>query len=401
MGVPCEEQSTESTGVWKRDCFCDVSCIEFQDCCRDHEEICEPVLLTTPASTTFTYETTESTEPSREGASCASRSSSESLCPSGPVDNINMGSDCYGCVPELVEIGIPCYRQPTINKAEWTSSITDGYGKRDCFCDQACESFGDCCFDHKEVCKPLFEEKGTSTDSTDVAVRRCSPKCHRQEFISSLTNLGNPQYKLDAECQPDGLFDIWTVICTDPEGILPEIRQEGPPSIRLKTEKIATLCLADRTIQCGERTQEPEVVECNCDESALREQMGQNVELACSEVINFKKEKWYANCPGETPKLMTFKMCKASSLGCESDQTESEENDCVLKENQILPYVSIEGTRVDVNAICDGVSDGLDKWTLYCDANSNGELDDDESRQSYKLKQNPAKIRKKGVKINC
>ena len=56
---------------------------------------------------------------------------------------------------------------------------------------------------------------------------------------------------------------------------------------------------------------------------------------------------------------------------------------------------------MDVNAICDGVSDGLDKWTLYCDANSNDELDDDESRQSYKFKQNPAKIRKKGVKINC
>lgn len=200
---------------------------------KDHEEICEPVLFTTPASTTFTYETTESTEPSREGASCASRSSSSSLCPSGSPDCddhlccLELGGDCYGCIPELVQIGIPCYRQPTVDKTEWTSSITDGYGKRDCFCDQACEGFGDCCFDHKDVCKPLFEEKGVSTDSTDIVQRRCSPKCHRQEFVSSLRNLGNSQYRLDAECRPDGLFDSWTVICSDPEGVLPEIRQKG------------------------------------------------------------------------------------------------------------------------------------------------------------------------------
>ena len=200
---------------------------------KDHEEICEPVLFTTPASTTFTYETTESTEPSREGASCASRSSSSSLCPSGSPDCddhlccLEMGGDCYGCIPELVQIGIPCYRQPTVDKTEWTSSITDGYGKRDCFCDQACEGFGDCCFDHKDVCKPLFEEKGVSTDSTDIVQRRCSPKCHRQEFVSSLRNLGNSQYRLDAECRPDGLFDSWTVICSDPDGVLPEIRQKG------------------------------------------------------------------------------------------------------------------------------------------------------------------------------
>ena len=54
-----------------------------------------------------------------------------------------------------------------------------------------------------------------------------------------------------------------------------------------------------------------------------------------------------------------------------------------------------------VNAICVGISGGQDKWTLYCDANSNDVLDDDESRQTYKLKQNPAKIRKKGVTIKC
>jgi len=309
-----------------------------------------------------------------------------------------MGGDCYGCIPELVQIGIPCYRQPTVDKTEWTSSITDGYGKRDCFCDQACEGFGDCCFDHKDVCKPLFEEKGVSTDSTDIVQRRCSPKCHRQEFVSSLRNLGNSQYRLDAECQPDGLFDSWTVICSDPEGVLPEIR---PPSIRLKTEKIATLCLTERTIQCGERPEEPETIQCNCEKSALQEQMGANVELVCAEVVNFKKEKWFANCPGEEPKKIAVKMCKTDSLGCGSDETTSEENACVLKKSEILPFVTVEGTRMIVNTICVGVSGGLDKWTLYCDANSNDVLDIDESRQTYKLKQNPVKVRKKGVTIKC
>ena len=101
-------------------------------------------------------------------------------------------------------------------------------------------------------------------------------------------------------------------------------------------------------------------------------------------------------------------------LGCGSDEATSEVNACVLKKSEILPFVTVEGktkrstnlglysgTRMTVNAICVGVSGGLDKWTLYCDANSNDVLDVDESRQTYKLKQNPAKVRKKGVTIKC
>ncbi len=109
-----------------------------------------------------------------------------------------------------------------------------------------------------------------------------------------------------------------------------------------------------------------------------------------------------------------FCFCRLLFLECGNDETTAEESACVLKDSEILPFVTVEGkqkkfdkleknvgNRMIVNAICDGVSGGLDRWTLYCDANSNDVLDVDETRQTYKLKQNPAKVRKKGVTIKC
>ena len=40
MGMPCEEQPTETNSPLRRDCFCDASCILFEDCCDDHFGAC-------------------------------------------------------------------------------------------------------------------------------------------------------------------------------------------------------------------------------------------------------------------------------------------------------------------------------------------------------------------------
>ena len=40
MGMPCEEQPTETNSPLRRDCFCDASCILFEDCCDDHFSAC-------------------------------------------------------------------------------------------------------------------------------------------------------------------------------------------------------------------------------------------------------------------------------------------------------------------------------------------------------------------------
>ena len=36
MGIPCEQHSTSSKEPKRRDCFCDTSCILFEDCCDDY-----------------------------------------------------------------------------------------------------------------------------------------------------------------------------------------------------------------------------------------------------------------------------------------------------------------------------------------------------------------------------
>ena len=40
MGIPCEQQPTSTKEPKRRDCFCDTSCILFEDCCDDHFGAC-------------------------------------------------------------------------------------------------------------------------------------------------------------------------------------------------------------------------------------------------------------------------------------------------------------------------------------------------------------------------
>ena len=45
MGIPCELQPTETNATQYRDCFCDTSCILFEDCCDDHFGACADTYL--------------------------------------------------------------------------------------------------------------------------------------------------------------------------------------------------------------------------------------------------------------------------------------------------------------------------------------------------------------------
>ena len=43
FGIPCEEQPTSiesPSDELKRDCFCDSSCLLFDDCCKDFKRLC-------------------------------------------------------------------------------------------------------------------------------------------------------------------------------------------------------------------------------------------------------------------------------------------------------------------------------------------------------------------------
>ena len=45
QGIPCEQQTTETNATQGRDCFCDTSCIIFDDCCDDHFLACAGTYL--------------------------------------------------------------------------------------------------------------------------------------------------------------------------------------------------------------------------------------------------------------------------------------------------------------------------------------------------------------------
>jgi len=54
---------------------------------------------------------------------------------------------CFGCHPGLLDMGIPCEKQPT---------STHSPQRRDCFCDTSCILFEDCCDDHFGACAELY-----------------------------------------------------------------------------------------------------------------------------------------------------------------------------------------------------------------------------------------------------
>ena len=71
----------------------------------------------------------------------------ESRCSiSGCCEGID--KQCFGCHPGLLAMGIPCEQQPT--------SVTETQ-RRDCFCDEICILFEDCCDDHFGACAGLYD----------------------------------------------------------------------------------------------------------------------------------------------------------------------------------------------------------------------------------------------------
>merc|ERR1712050_278354 len=67
QGLECKDQPTSPVStvpnpeVKTRDCFCDFSCIMFEDCCDDHAETCIHLYTTTTSSTTTTTTTSTTT----------------------------------------------------------------------------------------------------------------------------------------------------------------------------------------------------------------------------------------------------------------------------------------------------------------------------------------------------
>ena len=137
MGIPCEQQpihdeyksrvmgnssenfQSEQRRESTRDCFCDKSCVNFDDCCDDYSEC-------------TSWQTTEYCKPVdfNSKSSCKLRGS----CCSG-VD-----LDCYGCNPVLLSKGIPCEQQNTVHPDDATIE-TQKENARDCFCDTSCMLF--------------------------------------------------------------------------------------------------------------------------------------------------------------------------------------------------------------------------------------------------------------------
>lgn len=74
----------------------------------------------------------------------------EALCKLRELEEMNVCCDgislhCYGCNPNLLALGIKCEDQPT-------AKVGTGIVGKDCFCDESCRDFKDCCDDYDELC---------------------------------------------------------------------------------------------------------------------------------------------------------------------------------------------------------------------------------------------------------
>ena len=68
--------------------------------------------------------------------------------------------DCYGCNPVLLELGVACDSQQSADRL--SDSESDVGNQRDCFCDDLCVLFDDCCTDHRDTCSESYlTMKGT------------------------------------------------------------------------------------------------------------------------------------------------------------------------------------------------------------------------------------------------
>lgn len=152
MGIQCNQQPISTHSPQRRDCFCDTSCILFEDCCDDHFGACSE-LYNKPDSCFRPEDTIDSNSKS----SCRLRGS---CCSGGDLD-------CYGCNPVLLSKGIPCEQQ-TIDRQKANA--------RDCFCDKSCILFQDCCDDHEDFCTELYgSEEVLKCRTTTMAPSTTSP----------------------------------------------------------------------------------------------------------------------------------------------------------------------------------------------------------------------------------
>ena len=60
-GQKCVDQTTNSAFEQRRDCFCDSSCILYEDCCSDHIVTCAHLYSTEPLTSTTTTTTSTTT----------------------------------------------------------------------------------------------------------------------------------------------------------------------------------------------------------------------------------------------------------------------------------------------------------------------------------------------------
>ena len=84
----------------------------------------------------------------RKGSSLCSLRVRDEQCCNG------VSLDCYGCNPVLLELGVSCDSQQSANR--FSDSESDFEHRRDCFCDDLCVLFGDCCDDHRDTCDHLY-----------------------------------------------------------------------------------------------------------------------------------------------------------------------------------------------------------------------------------------------------
>ena len=119
----------------------------------------------------------------RTGAAlCALRENDDVCC-----DGISL--HCYGCNPNLLALGVKCEDQPV-------AKVGTGIVGKDCFCDESCRDFRDCCDDYDELCPdPDSTQRPDSTKSTTTSTTTTSTTTSTTTTTTRTTRVSNKTTK--------------------------------------------------------------------------------------------------------------------------------------------------------------------------------------------------------------
>lgn len=350
--IPCSKQPTrtgteEGLPQHARDCYCDSSCIQFNDCCDDHKDICRMLYTdqTTTTTTTSTTSTTTSTTPTTSTTSTTTTTTT--------------------AAPTTLTTTASSTTKKETQKPTWNPKCSP-----DMFLDKVSNAG-----DPRYKLSASWERKMISNKPFEVYTVTCThPKL---DTVSTTFSVKSKRSSVRNYCKKPKV-----VVCGE----------VGEPTTEVENENGECDCLAGNIVG--------QLADINKATFPFR------INAQCRKQVKPHKEKWEIYCNGQSTRVIKVRECQVKNkINCGTS-----EQQCILSDSQVVRLVNytkkggIAQNSKRMKAQCDpngNPSKKFDTWTVYCDDNKNGQLDANEQNKTYTFRANEKKARRARMKLSC